>query len=138
MQSKKNKSGRPEIYTLEFCLNEIKQFWQTILNDNKTKVLLWQDLTRNKPYSRQRISEWVKKFEDNEEFSDTIKKINDELESRLFKLGLSKLGNPAMAIFGLKNNHGWKDKSEMDVTTQGVQLVINCQSEADKKLIENL
>lgn len=138
MQSKKNKGGRPEIYTLEFCLNEIKEFWQIILNDNKTKVLLWQDLTRNKPYSRQRISEWVKKFEDNEEFSDTIKKINDELESRLFKLGLSKLGNPAMAIFGLKNNHGWKDKSEMDVTTQGVQLVINCQSEADKKLIENL
>lgn len=56
-------------------------------------------------------------YEDKEEFSDTIKrakeKIHNYVELRLFG------ANPAGIIFNLKNNYGWKDKSEVDQKNSG-------------------
>jgi len=35
---------------------------------------------------------------------------------------LTGKANPIASIFNLKNNHGWKDKSELDTTSNGKQL----------------
>jgi len=111
-QKEKKKTGRPEKYTITFCLNEIKSIYSDLMSEG-SKHITWQDLIRHKEYSHERISEWRKKFVDNSEFSHTIKKIEKELENRLFKLGLSNKASTAMAIFGLKNNYNWTDKQEI-------------------------
>lgn len=113
--------GRPEKYNLDFCLTEIKEFLSELIKDDismggKWDKITWHDLIKDKPYSRQRISEWREKFKDNEEFSDTIKKIEGELENRLLKLGLKNKANATLVIFSLKNNYGWRDKSEIETT----------------------
>jgi hypothetical protein len=108
--------GRPKKYTLKFCLAELKSF-QNLLDKDKAskqgKYITWHDLVEDKPYSRQRISEWRRTFESNQGFSDAIKKIEGELENRLYKLALANKVNAAVAIFGLKNNFNWKDKQEI-------------------------
>jgi len=112
----KVKEGRPKIYTLEFCLNEIKEIWKILKIDIENKYITWHDLIRLKPYSAQRISEWRKEFVYDIEFSETIKKIDGELENKLYNLGLKGQVNTTMAIFGLKNNYNWKDKTETELT----------------------
>lgn len=121
--------GRSEKYTIEFCLREIKQLLADLEQDDisrggKWEKITWHDLIKGKEYARQRISEWRKKFEDDEEFSDTIKKIENELENRLYKLGLKGKANPTLVIFGLKNNYGWKDEQKHDLTTDGEKINI--------------
>jgi len=116
----KNDTGRPEKYTLEYCTIEINQILATLQADKKYEYLTIQDLVRDKEYTRDCLSEWSKKFAENEDFSRTIKKIYEELENRLFKIGVSGKANAAMAIFGLKNNYGWTDK--LDMTSKGEKI----------------
>lgn len=122
--------GRPEIYTLEYCLNEVKDILNLLAEDTGGTFITWHDLIKNKPYSRQRISEWREKFKDDTQFSDTIKKIDEELENRLVTAGLKNKMNPTIVIFSLKNNYGWKDKQETE-HTGGISLHFDGQ---DKKL----
>jgi hypothetical protein len=62
-------------------------------------------------------------YEETEEFFDTIKKaklrIHNFAEEQLFTSR-----NPAGVIFNLKNNYGWKDKTEQDLNMSG-ELEIN-------------
>lgn len=112
-------AGRPTKYTYEYCLKEILLFKERLFNDggeNGMKYFTWHDLVKDRPYSRQRISEWREKYKDKAKLSDTLKKIDEELENRLFKLALVNKVNPTMAIFSLKNNFGWKDKTETELT----------------------
>jgi hypothetical protein len=112
--------GRPTKYTYDYCLKEILLFKDRLFSDGGSeaglKYFTWHDLVRDRPYSRQRISEWREKFKDKSRFSDTIKKIDEELENRLFKFALVNKVNATMAIFSLKNNFGWKDKTETELT----------------------
>lgn len=66
------------------------------------------------------------KFKDDAEVFHIIKNIVQKYESRLVKKTLLGDYNPTMAIFTLKNKHEWKDKSEVDNTTN---LSINWQEE---------
>jgi len=110
------KTGRPKKYTLKYCLAEINEIserlFADVANGGMWTYITWHDLIRDKPYSRQRVSEWREAFKGNREFSDTIKKVEEELENRLYKLGLRGKANQTVVIFGLKNNYGWKDKTE--------------------------
>lgn len=62
-------------------------------------------------------------YQDKEEFSDTIKRakeiIHNWTEEYLFT-GKNQTG----AIFNLKNNYGWKDKTEQDITSGGKPIPI--------------
>ena len=131
--------ARPEKYTIDFCLNEINGFRDVLKADTKWEKITWHDLVKDRPYSRQRISEWREKFKDHEIFSDTIKKIENELENRLLKLGLKNKANPTLVIFSLKNNYGWKDKQEFDMSgiPQKISITVDSLETAEefKKLI---
>lgn len=63
-------------------------------------------------------------YKDNKEFSHTIKKarlyVESYLENQLYS------GSVAGVIFNLKNNFGWKDKTEVDTKTDG-ELTIKWQ-----------
>ncbi len=53
-------------------------------------------------------------YEDKEEFSNTIKAAKDKCEKQIEVMALKGKFNPAFSIFNLKNNYGWKDKTEAD------------------------
>jgi len=114
----KNQTGRQEKYTLEFVSNELNEMLKYIDSDEGSDVVFIGELCLWRGYSSQRWSEITKKFSDNDYISETIKNIEQKLEYRLFKAGLSNEANATMVIFGLKNKYIWKDKHELstDVT----------------------
>lgn len=55
----------------------------------------------------------VDKFEKkNKDFRTIKNKIDSIIETRLFDAALKNKVNSTVAIFGLKNNHDWRDKTE--------------------------
>lgn len=64
-------------------------------------------------------------YQDKEEFSDTIKKAKIKCQNYVEKSLLTN--NPAGAIFNLKNNYGWKDKTETDLTTDGERIGLSAE-----------
>ena len=55
----------------------------------------------------------VLEYADKDEFSDTIKKAKLRIEANI-EAGLMKGLNATGCIFNLKNNFGWKDKTELE------------------------
>lgn len=86
------------------------------------KVDLYKDIWRH----------WKNKFSDNDDVLRTIKRIEQIFENKLFEKALTGKVNATVAIFGLKNNHKWRDKHEIDHTTAGESL------KADKTDYSNL
>lgn len=106
------KKTKPIIYTEEFVREEVTNILEEIVS-NKEIVLLGE-VFEKKAYTRQRFSEWAEEFKNIKEISDTIKKVKDILEERVNMGGLKNKLNPTMTIFNLKNNYGWRDKTEVD------------------------
>lgn len=113
---------KPTIYTEEFVLKELQSLLQ-VLKEDKDIVYIGQ-LFEHKTYSRQRFSEWAKKFESNNQISDTIIKIDELLLMRINMGGLKNELNAGMTKFNLINNYDWKEKNETDITTQGKSINI--------------
>lgn len=105
---------KPEIYTEEYVKEQLSYILDTILSNKD--IIYIGEIFEDLPYSRQRYSEWAKKFENIIQISDTIKRIDDILESRVNVAGLKGKSNPTMTIFNLKNNYGWRDKVENELT----------------------
>ncbi len=65
-------------------------------------------------------------YEEKEDYFDTIKQAKAICEMHSEEGGLRGDLNPTMSIFSLKNNYGWKDKSESEVTGKdGTPLLTN-------------
>lgn len=121
---------KPTIYVQSFVASELESF----LEDAKSNpsIMLWEELTFERDYSRQRVSEWKKKFARDPQISDLIKRIDDILKTRLIKCGMLAK-NPAMAIFVLKNHHDMSDKvissSEIVHTIKKARIeIVNAES----------
>lgn len=101
-------SGRPRKY------NTVEEMQETIDN-----YFMERDM-KGLPYTVSGLAlaldmtrETLLRYEENLEFSDTIKrakqKIEEYVETRLFVSGIA-----TGVIFNLKNNFGWKDKQEIE------------------------
>lgn len=112
---------KPEKYTRKFVVKELKNLLMKARNED---LLIMGELFENKQYSAQRFSEWAEKFEKEVEISESIKKIKELFENRINKGALTGKLNPTMTIFNLKNNYGWKDKTDIDHTTKGKELPV--------------
>lgn len=56
-------------------------------------------------------------------FTSIKKQIMKNLENNIFTGAISKDGyTPSVAIFGLKHNYGWRESSNIDVTTNGESI----------------
>lgn len=134
MTKKKNLGGRPVKFKtvgemqkvideyFDWCDNRTK----TIYDEKTGKEILivfpapytMSGLARRLGLSRQGLIEYKNK----DGFSDAIKaareRIHEDVESRLMESR-----NQAGAIFNLKNNFGWKDKTETDLTSGGEQII---------------
>lgn len=63
------------------------------------------------------------KFKDNSIVFNTIKKAEQSFESKLLNDAFNgDIKNAAIVIFYLKNKHGYKDKTETDITTNNESL----------------
>lgn len=54
-----------------------------------------------------------------EPYFNTIKKAKNKIQRNKVERGLIGESNPAVTIFDLKNNHGYKDKTETDTNHSG-------------------
>lgn len=111
---------KPEKYTEEFVSKELKDIIKEL--EESPEAIVLGELFTKRDYSPQRFSEWEEKFKDHDKISESIKKVKSILETRLNTGGLKGKLNPTMTIFNLKNNYGWKDKTEQDITSGGDKL----------------
>lgn len=105
---------KPEKYTREFVSSELADMMQE-LQDN-TEIVILGELFKSRDYSAQRFSDWEQKFSDDDQIMESIKRIKSTLETRINIGGLKGKLNPTMTIFNLKNNYGWKDKNETELS----------------------
>jgi len=77
-------------------------------------------MTKQKPYTITGLAlaldtsrETLLDYEDKAEFSDTIKKAKIRVQNYVEQSLMTS--NPIGAIFNLKNNYGWRDKTEQDL-----------------------
>ena len=69
-----------------------------------------------------------------EEYFGTIKKAKLKIQKNKVERGLDGDSNPAVSIFDLKNNHGYKDKTEVEQTNKGLIQFENVSKQfPDKK-----
>ena len=78
---------------------------------------------KEEPYTITRLAlalntsrETLCEYEEREQFVDTIKNAKLRCEGWIEKNMLMGKANPTGSIFSLKNNYGWKDKTESDQT----------------------
>ena len=62
------------------------------------------------------------KKEGYEPYFGTIKRAKLKIQKQKLVNGLVGLSNSTLTIFDLKNNHGYKDKTEQDLTSKGNEL----------------
>ena len=127
---------KPVKYTEEFVMKELQGILDEI-NSNKSIVYIGE-VFEERPYPRQNYSEWAEKFKEHDWISDAIKRIDAILESRVNLGGLKGKLNATMAIFNLKNNYDWKDKSEVDSRVQSENININTEIDSEDENIVNI
>lgn len=108
------------LFNKRWTTNELKALadelieWMELENTN----LWYKDFFVEKRISRRRLSE----FREKDKYFNYILNLCDTIqESRMFKMGASRKNNPAMFIIGLKNNHDWKDKQELEMP-EGINI----------------
>lgn len=103
-------------YTLEFIQSELTALLSALKADLEI-VYIWELFTE-KDYSRQRYSEWVDKYSDDEIVKTTSDTIKGILETRAIKWAMTNKLNPTATIFHLKNNYKWVDKQDIEQKTE--------------------
>lgn len=78
--------------------------------------------------------ETLSEYESKPEFTDTIKAAKTKIQNQL---ELSLYGNNVTGvIFNLKNNYGWKDKTEVDTNISGELKTNEINPELSKKFLK--
>lgn len=72
-------------------------------------------------------------YQEKDEFSDTIKRAKEQIYAYTEESLFTKASTGA--IFSLKNNYGWKDKSEVDTTLKWELSVNNMKWASDEELL---
>lgn len=126
---------KPEKYTREFVLNELNDMLVEI--DRDQGIFFINQLFEKRDYSRQRYSDWAKKFDGDEEIMDTIKRLEGQLENRLVIGALTGALNPTMSIFTLKNKHDWKDRTEVENTHEIKTALVKFIDEKPNRSIDS-
>jgi phage-related protein len=100
-----------------------------------------------KPYSITGLAVWLDtsretliNYEERPEFFDTIKRAKVKCENWVEEGALMNRINATSAIFNLKNNYGWKDKTEVEQKTDitsGGEKITGMIIQKDEPTIQN-
>ena len=112
--------------------------------DSQTKTVLTKKgelvvIPHPKPYTVQGLAvyldctmETLLQYQKQDAFSETIKKAKTKIETNKVEGMISGDWNATGVIFDLKNNHDWKDKTEVDNNLKGnISLHFNEQQGND-------
>jgi len=106
-----NKGGRPSLFpSVESLELKIDEYF----NDEKNVPFTVTGLCLFLDVSYECLLDYEKNK--TKEFSETVKKAKLKIEDHVNKLAMLGQYNPTIAIFNLKNNFGWKDKQETELT----------------------
>ena len=75
-------------------------------------------LARRLDMTREQLIE----YSERNEFTDTVKKAKARVQEYVEYALMAGKAHPSSAIFNLKNNYGWKDKTESEVTNTHLHL----------------
>lgn len=128
-QTKEELQEKIDAYYKSCWTQKIDMFGNPIFekdkNGNKTDKPV---LIQFKPYTITGLAvfldtsrETLINYQEREEFFDAIKRAKEKCHA-FAEESLFVGKNPSGAIFNLKNNYGWKDKNETDITTKGESL----------------
>ena len=73
-------------------------------------------------YAIDMTTECLRNYGTKDEYSVTVKRAKQKVETSI-EAGILKGYNAAGGIFNLKNNFGWKDKSEQDLTVKVPKVI---------------
>lgn len=110
-------AGRPlKFQSVEELQEKIEEYFSKCKTEGKKPIIsglaLHLDTTR----------ETLCDYRDKDEYSYSIKRAKQRCEAILEENLVEGKVNPTGTIFNLKNNYGWKDKTEQDLTTKGESL----------------
>lgn len=116
MVNTKNKGGRPKKYSeVEQLQKKINEYFKMCDEKEKpytiTGLCLYLDIDRVT----------LLRYEEKDEFCSTIKRAKNKVENYVEENSLMGKLNPTVSIFNLKNNFGWKDKTEIE-TNQNIKV----------------
>lgn len=125
-------NNNAELWTEDKSLKFMKEALKTLKNDKE--IMFIGSLAVKQSTYRQIYQYITDKFK-GVEFNTIKKEINNIIETRLFESALTNSVNSTVAIFGLKNNHKWKDKFEFEGNTK---TEINLTPSQIKEINNNL
>lgn len=130
-------SGKPKKWeTVEGLEDDIQSYFDEC-NANTREMFVKSmgelvEVPWPKPYTIEGLCEYLEcdrktlinysKEDGYEEYFHAIKKAKNKIQRDKVERGLSGQSNSSVTIFDLKNNHGYRDSSELDVTTDGDKL----------------
>lgn len=111
-----NKGGRPEKFSDEKALKEaVEDYFENHAYIEQGGDRVYAPTVTGLAYHLGICRDTLNRYSKDDRFSDTLKKAKQRvgiaLEQRLFG------NNVTGVIFNLKNNFGWKDKSEQEITS---------------------
>lgn len=109
-------TGRPRKYkTVAEVEKIINEYFDKCDKDGKPYTVT--GLAIELDMSRKMLLEYCDRVDENgDSFRNSIKKAKDRCEAKIEEGLLSGKYNATGAIFNLKNNYGWKDKQEQEIT----------------------
>lgn len=109
-------TGRPRKYkTVAEVEKIINEYFDKC--DKEGKPYTVTGLAIELDMSRKMLLEYCDRVDENgDSFRNSIKKAKDRCEAKIEEGLLSGKYNATGAIFNLKNNYGWKDKQEQEIT----------------------
>lgn len=131
-------SGKPKTWqTVEELQSDIDAYFQECdsvvrkVYDKKKQET--EEIKFPTPYTIEGLAEYLgcdrdtilnyQKRKGYDEFFGAIKKAKNKIQRNKVERGLSGLSNPAVTIFDLKNNHGYKDKTEQEHSGETTQTL---------------
>lgn len=103
------KPGNPYKYTKAFIEKEADALFQYVQTCEMIPFLC--EFAPQRGYFSARLSEWAK---DNEKLSYALRRFKDIQEHKLLIFGLANKTNAAITALILKNNHDYREKSEVE------------------------
>jgi len=115
-------AGRPPKYnSVEELQEVIESYFSELVMEIDGKIIskprTMSGLARALGMSRQALCDYSHKDEFLDALKEARQRVEEDVETRLMS-GVAATG----CIFNLKNNFGWRDKTEMDHTTNGKEI----------------
>ena len=134
MANSKHAGGRPPLYKSEKVLqdkiDEYFVYCDAKLKTVESEKLGTLTLPDPEPYTMSGLAYWLGmdrqtllNYSDTEQFFGTIKRARARVEGDVERRMNDKATFTPGLIFNAKNNFGWKDKTETDITTNGESVV---------------